>query len=263
MERDRPRDDVRMESSPTRCPYCHEGVAVEAEAWVACERCLARHHRACWDEGQRCAACSATVPLARDRPVDPVQALERSLAAAGFPMRLVASAEPGLGETSRRSWVVEGSRVLPFEVDPARRGVFRSDEPFVRAGAKRNRQPPVAIEVASGEGRTTIRIRIDLRDVALGLYGGLVGGLGGGGGGGCAYPAWLLGGNIGVVLCAVGFVVLGFVLARLILGFAAASQRGKVERALDALERSLAPAARAAPAAPEKRRPSPKDEGSL
>lgn len=51
------RDDVRVEASPVRCPYCHEQVGPEDAGWVACGGCLARHHDACWDEGGACAAC--------------------------------------------------------------------------------------------------------------------------------------------------------------------------------------------------------------
>jgi len=55
-------------SEVQRCPYCHSSVAPEAEDWVACKQCLARHHRACWDEGHRCASCSATTPLVAEAP---------------------------------------------------------------------------------------------------------------------------------------------------------------------------------------------------
>jgi hypothetical protein len=62
----------------TRCPYCHSSVA-ETEEQVACKQCLARHHRSCWDEGHRCASCSATTPLVAAggdviAPVEPVTA---------------------------------------------------------------------------------------------------------------------------------------------------------------------------------------------
>jgi tetratricopeptide (TPR) repeat protein len=42
-----------------RCPYCHDDLRISADApaWVACERCLARHHRACWRESVGCCAC--------------------------------------------------------------------------------------------------------------------------------------------------------------------------------------------------------------
>lgn len=40
-----------------RCPYCHD--AVKDLEGVACARCMARHHEACWDEYHQCAACGA------------------------------------------------------------------------------------------------------------------------------------------------------------------------------------------------------------
>lgn len=46
----------------SRCPFCHEGVG-DADEQVACQRCLARHHRACWGEGGRCSSCQAPTPL--------------------------------------------------------------------------------------------------------------------------------------------------------------------------------------------------------
>ena len=65
--------EVRVQSSvgrALRCPFCHESVASEREASVACERCRALHHRACWLEAQRCAACrgSRSNPRIRSRP---------------------------------------------------------------------------------------------------------------------------------------------------------------------------------------------------
>jgi tetratricopeptide (TPR) repeat protein len=47
---------VRAATSPLRCPFCHEGILVSGD-WIACEACLARHHRECWQEGSACSAC--------------------------------------------------------------------------------------------------------------------------------------------------------------------------------------------------------------
>lgn len=58
-----PREDVRLLRSPHRCPYCHEGVAVDDPHQVACRACLGRHHQACWEEAGRCAACRGQVAL--------------------------------------------------------------------------------------------------------------------------------------------------------------------------------------------------------
>jgi hypothetical protein len=57
--------DVQVGQSPVRCPFCHEGVLVSEEAWVACEGCLARHHADCWGEAGRCACCGAGGALTR------------------------------------------------------------------------------------------------------------------------------------------------------------------------------------------------------
>ena len=62
-----PRDDVLIDGSPTRCPFCHSGVELETESWVACQGCLARHHTACWGEGGGvCSACGAAVSMSND-----------------------------------------------------------------------------------------------------------------------------------------------------------------------------------------------------
>jgi hypothetical protein len=51
---------VQVLDSPTRCPYCHEHVEVEREAWVVCRSCLARHHQGCWQGDAECATCGRT-----------------------------------------------------------------------------------------------------------------------------------------------------------------------------------------------------------
>lgn len=60
---DSTQDRVRLERSPTRCPYCHEDVLAEAAEWVACAGCLGRHHAGCWADGGKCAACGHAEPL--------------------------------------------------------------------------------------------------------------------------------------------------------------------------------------------------------
>jgi hypothetical protein len=49
----------------SRCPFCHDAIGLETTEWVACQRCLARHHDGCWDEAAGCAACGATRALAK------------------------------------------------------------------------------------------------------------------------------------------------------------------------------------------------------
>jgi hypothetical protein len=49
-----------------RCPFCHDALDREREAWLACGSCLARHHAACWEESGRCATCRDPVALTRN-----------------------------------------------------------------------------------------------------------------------------------------------------------------------------------------------------
>ncbi|MEZ0231072.1 MAG: hypothetical protein ACAI25_20825 [Planctomycetota bacterium] len=57
------RSQVKVEQSPTRCPYCHADLEEkDLEAAVVCQRCLSRHHSDCWVGG--CASCKTTKALA-------------------------------------------------------------------------------------------------------------------------------------------------------------------------------------------------------
>jgi len=53
-EQKREKPIVHAASSPVRCPYCHDTVDRDKDAWVACQGCLARHHAGCWQEGGAC-----------------------------------------------------------------------------------------------------------------------------------------------------------------------------------------------------------------
>jgi hypothetical protein len=65
--RDRPQPvESDLEISLHRCPFCHDSVSVDQEGWVACSGCLARHHRACWEESGCCGSCSATKCLVQE-----------------------------------------------------------------------------------------------------------------------------------------------------------------------------------------------------
>jgi hypothetical protein len=63
-----------------RCPFCHEPVTLESD-WLACRQCLARHHTACWQEANRCAACTGESALVTGTATildgDPVAAVRR------------------------------------------------------------------------------------------------------------------------------------------------------------------------------------------
>lgn len=55
---------IRQErSGPVRCPFCRVALAT-ADLRLTCRECGVDHHRACWSESARCAACGH--PLARD-----------------------------------------------------------------------------------------------------------------------------------------------------------------------------------------------------
>ncbi|MCO5167177.1 MAG: tetratricopeptide repeat protein [Planctomycetes bacterium] len=62
------KDDPRVVAH--RCPFCHEPVRPDEEAWVACAQCLGRQHAACWDEATRCGACGhdRRLEAAAERP---------------------------------------------------------------------------------------------------------------------------------------------------------------------------------------------------
>lgn len=50
--------DLRLEHSPTRCPYCHEGLGgSKPQGLAACASCGARHHRECFDGHGSCSSC--------------------------------------------------------------------------------------------------------------------------------------------------------------------------------------------------------------
>ncbi|MEZ0228462.1 MAG: hypothetical protein ACAI25_07535 [Planctomycetota bacterium] len=80
---DVPRTDVKVAASLVRCPYCHSDVAPDAAGWVACEKCLARHHTACWDEGGRCSTCGATARLRSEAAASKVMSVIAALLALG------------------------------------------------------------------------------------------------------------------------------------------------------------------------------------
>lgn len=59
--------------SYARCPFCHEAVTVEAEK-IACDQCMAWHHKECWGELGRCGSCRFEVseqPPHRQSSEDP------------------------------------------------------------------------------------------------------------------------------------------------------------------------------------------------
>jgi hypothetical protein len=60
-------DEIKLAVSPARCPFCHAGVSLETQDWVACEGCLARHHATCWRENGSCSSCGGRRTLVPER----------------------------------------------------------------------------------------------------------------------------------------------------------------------------------------------------
>jgi hypothetical protein len=83
-----------------RCPFCHVAVDVEATDWVACRRCLARHHRDCRREAMACGSCGDAGPALTLAPIEPA-AGSRSL-----PRRHTRARE------SRHRWIARGAMAL-------------------------------------------------------------------------------------------------------------------------------------------------------
>jgi hypothetical protein len=59
---DQTRADVRVQGSPSRCPWCRDDLT-ELREVVACAGCGARHHDECHREHGRCASCGGTARL--------------------------------------------------------------------------------------------------------------------------------------------------------------------------------------------------------
>lgn len=53
-----------------RCPYCHAGLDLSRERWVACAACLARHHRECFSAHEACGTCGESEALDRAARLD-------------------------------------------------------------------------------------------------------------------------------------------------------------------------------------------------
>jgi hypothetical protein len=99
------RPERRREDEPAgivRCPFCHDGIDVDAHAWVVCHRCLARHHPGCWDEAVGCATCGDRRRLATAKKEPAPRRRSVSLALAGvlgvgFGLGALAAATLGRG----------------------------------------------------------------------------------------------------------------------------------------------------------------------
>ncbi|MBX3466692.1 MAG: hypothetical protein KF878_07330 [Planctomycetes bacterium] len=104
-------------AAPTRCPFCHAPCAAEDDN-VVCNGCLARHHRACWDEGAGCATCPVARP-ARTASAQDIPALPPpDLAMLSPEVRGWVEAEVPAGE--RLLWVGQPLRAPAGAVDVLR-----------------------------------------------------------------------------------------------------------------------------------------------
>jgi hypothetical protein len=150
------RDDVRVDGSPVRCPFCHESVDVGQDDWVACAGCLARHHGECWTEGGRCGACKATEPLRRDAP-----AVAAPLAP---PAATPPDVAPGVRTFTRTIPGEVGDEVDEVVVGEAR-SRLGTEGRFERLGrtltwtSSVTPGPGVTVSVASRDGATTLTVR--------------------------------------------------------------------------------------------------------
>lgn len=179
-----PRDDVRIDGSPVRCPFCHEGVDVGTDDWVACAGCLARHHADCWGEATRCGACGGTESLARTatpaaRPLGPVAATPTTPEAPsrferwfGAPRNIdhTRSFEGEVGEEIDEVVVLEARKRLELRgsIERLGRTLTWSTGTTPADGGR-----AVTVSLTSRDGRTDLAVKEGMGPVAGGLYGGL------------------------------------------------------------------------------------------
>jgi hypothetical protein len=174
-EAPRTRDDVAVH----RCPFCHDTIRIDDEAWVACARCLARHHDGCFAEGARCGACGHEATLVR--PAPPASRSRVGLIVVGFVGAIVLALVVLAALMVARPPVVRESVVIPraaatalvpleFAIDGDRRGrdgvPTGDDEVFIEEvlGSRANLGPGAEVVV---RGRFALRTRAD---ATLSLY---------------------------------------------------------------------------------------------
>jgi len=264
------RDDVRVGASPVRCPFCHDGIDVAGEAWVACAGCVARHHAECWDEAGRCGVCRGGERLTREgaAPAAPAAGGRRRI------VRLPRRLERDRREVRESALLGGPTRVLlerrfAGELDLAREGPWLSGEVrralrvagawelrgstlrWTAGGQRQGRQDcggTLSVTLESRGGETTLRVEDHPGSVAWGVVGGVGGGLGGG-------LAWLVVllyarlvagvdpqslGAAAVLVVAVWLVAVLGLVARPLSGWLTRRRFGQVERLADRLTARLA-----------------------
>lgn len=184
--RDPPRDDVRIDGSPVRCPFCHEGVDVATDEWVACAGCLARHHGECWAEGTKCGACggaeslartgapAATRPIAAPIPAPPTTPAPSSKFERWFGaernIELTRSFEGEVGEELDEVVVLEARKRLELRGSIERLGRTLT---WTTGTTPADGGRAVTVSVTARDGRTDLAVKEGMGPVAGGLYGGL------------------------------------------------------------------------------------------
>lgn len=78
------RDDVHVQRSPFRCPFCHVDLDPHRDTWTACGSCLAWHHAGCWEEGSACSACGHAHVLKNIGAEDPATSASVRAATVAF-----------------------------------------------------------------------------------------------------------------------------------------------------------------------------------
>lgn len=235
---------VHADASPVRCPFCHEGIAVAAEEWLACEGCLARHHAGCWSESGRCASCGGGRSLARAGVGPTADAwrvrVEARAREAGLPLASLTSLAEGLTPLAA-SPSYEAIIGVPRWLEVVR--VIPGSAPAGSLGAWTNGMLSIAVE-ADGKS-TRVRARIATTPQTSGVYGGLVGGLGGGLGGGGAGVITMLFGTHVLLFWVGGMLGLSVALARFVSKRLAVAQGTRLDRLVAALASDLADSRRA------------------
>ncbi|RMG08470.1 MAG: hypothetical protein D6731_21925 [Planctomycetota bacterium] len=166
---------VRVGGSRLRCPYCHDEVDVDGEAWLACAACLARHHEVCWTEARGCASCGEEQALGRVatpgagpprlRPLGEPRRETRATAFLGFPKRALERRFAGEATLSDAAWLdatirraVKQKGRVALEQGAL---VWRPERPdLCRAGG-------LSVTLAAQEGTTTLRLEDDPSDFAM------------------------------------------------------------------------------------------------
>lgn len=175
------RQDLQLRGSPTRCPFCHDDVALDEANWVACAGCLARHHASCWNEHGCCGSCGSTETLVRreNERAPPTEVLERSVGSPtgrfllGGPRRIVFEATlPGSTREEAYPAVLHEIRTTLGIVGSA------STVGSTLTWTATNTSRQVQVTVTPLGPRTILRVEEDLAPMLGGLFGGLGAGLG-------------------------------------------------------------------------------------